>query len=155
MAVALGALIAGVTKHLSDGEEIDTAVDHERCRRVPKVMKAKTRQFGLPDRALPTVLDRHEGKAGFRVGHKPRAVLEARQLFDDRQGGRRERHVARLAGLAGRDQPGPTFDVHVLPFGVQQFAKPCPSKKEETDDVLKLRVLRCRHSLPQPARFLG
>lgn len=92
---------------------------------------------------------------GFGVWHQPCAVVEARQLFDDRQRRRRERNVAWLAGLAGRDQPGPTFDIHVLPSGVQQFTKSCPRQKEQPHDVLKLRVLGRRHRLPEPGCLLG
>lgn len=124
--IPLCGLVTGVTQHLADGEQIDTAVDHERRRRVPQIMEAKTRQPGLPDRPLPAVLDGHEGEASFWIGHQPRTVLEARQLIDDRQRGRRERDVARLARLAGRDEPGPPLNVHILPPGLQQFTQASP-----------------------------
>lgn len=38
--VPLGTLVVGVAQHLADGEQIDTAVDHEGRRRVPQVVQA-------------------------------------------------------------------------------------------------------------------
>lgn len=90
--IALGRLVAGVTQHLADGEQIDTAVDHETGGAVPQIMDPQSRQVRRFDRHLPAVLDRHEGLPGVDVRHQPRTALEARQGRDDRQrrGGQRD-----------------------------------------------------------------
>lgn len=41
--VPLSALVARMTQDAANGEQVDTAVDHERGRRVPQVMKAYVR----------------------------------------------------------------------------------------------------------------
>lgn len=69
--IPLRGLIAGMTQHLADCEQIDAGIDHEGRRRVRQIMQPQARQIRFLDRVLPTMLDRHEGwrVSGFGTSH--------------------------------------------------------------------------------------
>ncbi len=92
-------------EHLADGEQIDTAIDHEGSRAVTQVMDAKARKVRRLDRIGPSVFHIDERLQRIRVRHQPRTVLVARQAFDDVHGRLRQGHMTRLASLTGGDQP--------------------------------------------------
>lgn len=106
-----------------------------------KIMDAKARKIGHLDRIGPSVRDRHERLEGVRVRHQPWAVFEAKQVFDDVDSRLRQGHVTRLASLGCRYEPRATGQIHILPLGVQQLALTGTCQEEQSNNVLKLRVV--------------
>lgn len=77
--------MVGVTENPAHGEQIDPRVDHERRRRVAKIMYPEPIEPSRLAGGFPRVLDVREGLSGARIGQQPRALVEPGELPDQVQ----------------------------------------------------------------------